>query len=88
VDAADGGDVSMDKPERIYGVSHSQLSIARHYGVITFNGAEYHYDAASDMLTRMDVWTAEQAATKALLNAAARPEREKWTNAQAGFDWI
>ena len=46
----------MKKPERIYNVSHTQLSIARYYGGIRLNGAEYHYDAESDMLIRMDIW--------------------------------
>ena len=80
--------MSTNAAERIYGVSHSQLSIARHYGGITFNGAEYRYDAASDTLTRMDVWTAENAETKARLNAAARAGREKLTKAQTVFDGL
>ena len=78
----------MNAPERFYNVSQSQLSIARHYGGITFNGAEYIYDAASDTLTRMDVWKARCASSKEAAVEAAQAERDKWTQAQAGFDEI
>lgn len=54
----------MNRPERIYNVSQTQLSIARHYGCIKFNGADYHYDVESDTLTRMDVWKARAASSK------------------------
>jgi outer membrane protein W len=75
----------MNRPERFYNVSQTQLSIARHYGGITFNGADYHYDAESDTLTRMDVWKARMASSKEDADRAARAEREKWTKAQDGF---
>ena len=78
----------MNAPERFYNVSQSQLSIARHYGGITFNGAHYHYDAASDTLTRADVWAAQEASSKQQRSAAAQAERDKWTQAQTGFDGI
>ena len=44
-------------PDRIYRVSLTQLSIARHYGSIRYNGALYWYDADADTdtLTRDDV---------------------------------
>lgn len=71
----------MNRPERIYNVSQTQLSVARHYGGCKFNGADYHYDAESDTLTRMDVWKARCASGK----EAAKAEREKWTDAQQSF---
>jgi hypothetical protein len=75
----------MNRPERFYNVSQTQLSIARHYGGIKYNGADYHYDAESDTLTRMDVWKARIASCKEEGDKAARAEREKWTKAQDGF---
>lgn len=67
----------MNRPERIYNVSQTQFSVARHYGGCKFNGADYHYDAASDTLTRMDVWKARCASSK--------DEGEKWADAQQSF---
>ena len=78
----------MNRPERIYNVSQTQLSVARHYGGCKFNGADYHYDAESDTLTRMDVWKARIASCKEEADRAARAEREKWTKAQDGFAWF
>jgi outer membrane protein W len=75
----------MKRPERFYNVSQTQLSIARHYGGIKYNGADYHYDAESDTLTRMDVWKARIASCKEDADREARAEREKWTKAQDGF---
>ncbi len=43
-------------PETIPNVSQTQLSIARHFGGIKVNGTEYHYDADSDTLIRLDIW--------------------------------
>jgi hypothetical protein len=43
-------------PEKYYHVSHTQMSIARHYGGIRVNGVMYHYNAGEDTLTRDDVW--------------------------------
>lgn len=67
----------MNQPERITNVSQTQLSIARHYGGCKFNGANYHYDAASDTLIRMDIWKTEQARDKAKAARLAKAEREK-----------
>ena len=75
----------MNRPERIYNVSQTQLSVARHYGGCKFNGADYHYDAESDTLTRMDVWKARIASSKEEADKWAKAEREKWTKAQDGF---
>jgi outer membrane protein W len=75
----------MNRPEHIYNVSQTQLSVSRYYGGIKFNGADYHYDAESDTLTRMDVWKARIASSKEEGDKAAKAEREKWTKAQHGF---
>lgn len=75
----------MNRPERIRHVSQTQLSIARHYGGIKFNGADYHYDAEKDTLIRMDIWAAETASSKQAAAKAAKAERKKWTAAQDGF---
>lgn len=42
-------------PWQIFGVSRSQLSIARHYGGCKYNGHGYAYDPIDDSLTRDDV---------------------------------
>lgn len=44
-----------DPPWQFFGVSMSQLSIARHYGGLKFNGSDYVYDQTDDSLTRSDV---------------------------------
>jgi len=46
-------------PERIYGVSQSQFSIARYYGGCKAFGETYHYDADTDSLVLVDVWNAQ-----------------------------
>lgn len=66
----------MNRPERIYNVSQTQLSVARHYGGCKFNGADYHYDAESDTLTRMDIWKARCASSKEYAAKAAKDERK------------
>lgn len=45
-----------DAPERIYGWLDSQLSIARHYGGITYNGHKYviDYNDPQEPLVRQD----------------------------------
>lgn len=53
-----------DTPERIHGVSDTQLSIARHFGGITYNGASYTYLAESDSLIRNDVLKRDERARK------------------------
>jgi hypothetical protein len=42
----------MDQPDIIYNVSHTHLSIARHYGGIKYNGVEYVYNPADDTLIK------------------------------------
>ena len=56
----------MTNPERIYGWLDSQLSIARFYGSITFNGVSYviDHDDPQEPLVRQDVLEAERKAKK------------------------
>ena len=42
-------------PFGIAGVSQTQLSIARYYGAINFNGFKYIYNPLTDELIRQDV---------------------------------
>ena len=53
-------------PERIYNWRDSQLSIARHYGGITFNGSSYliAYGEDGQPLVRADVIKRERKAAK------------------------
>jgi len=46
-----------NKPEAkaYFGVSHSQLSIAKHYGGAKLNGVEYKYYQEHDALVRADL---------------------------------
>lgn len=57
----------MTNPERIYGWQNSQLSIARHYGSIKFNGHTYFISFAEEgqPLVREDVAKREAKAAKA-----------------------
>lgn len=75
----------MNRPEKIHNVSMSQLSIARYYGGIMFNGAYYHCDATEDTLTRGDIWKASLAKTPKAAEKAAEAERKKWTDVQKSF---
>lgn len=47
-------------PERMYHISHTQLSVARHYGGCNFNGKYYVYEPDTDSLVREDVLKAER----------------------------
>ena len=48
--------VKLDQPPRFMcGISNTQLSVARHYGACTYNGAAYTYADDSDALVRNDV---------------------------------
>jgi hypothetical protein len=55
LDALQTSALSRDTPYLIQAVSYGQLSLARHYGGIKFNGAEYFYLPLSDELIRGDV---------------------------------
>lgn len=49
-------------PYGMTGVSNTQLSIARHFGGITYHGATYIYNPITDELIRADVlkWKRQQ----------------------------
>jgi hypothetical protein len=55
-----------DSPYGVTNVSHTQLSIARYYGTINFNGFKYIYYPDTDELIREDVmrWKAKQLKAK------------------------
>ena len=48
-----------EHPPKFYRISQTQMSIARHYGGIVFNGKQYIYNPIDDTLTREDVWKKE-----------------------------
>lgn len=64
-------------PFGITNVSMTQFSIARHFGVIKFNGASYTYIADTDELIRDDVlkWLTNQAKAQAKAIADLTAER-------------
>lgn len=72
-------------PERIYGVRHSQFSIARYYGGCKAYGETYHYDSDTDSLVRMDIWRQQIEKSDKIANDYAKKEREKWKAIQDGF---
>jgi hypothetical protein len=51
-----------NSPYGVTNVSHTQLSIARYYGTINFNGFKYIYNPMADELIREDVlkWKTKQ----------------------------
>lgn len=77
--------MERNRPERIYNVRKTQFSIARFYGCCKINGANYHYDADSDTLARMDIWKARCASSKEDAAKAAKAEREKWMKSHKSF---
>ena len=61
IEALQSSRLSRETPYLIEGVSRTQLSIARHYGGIKFQGAQYDYLPDTDELIRDDVrkWIAK-----------------------------
>ena len=55
LEALESSGLPKDTPFLIRGVSHTQFSIARHYGGATFNGWAYIYLPDTDELIRQDV---------------------------------
>ena len=68
--------IKPEPPERIYGWLDSQLSVARHYGGLKYQGVYYQIDYLSvgEPLVRVDVLARE---------AKARKERAAHLNAEA-----
>ena len=75
----------MKAPEEIHNISHSQLSVARHFGGCKYMGASYHYDASQDALIRMDVWQKRMREDSAAGKAARDAERAKWEALQCSL---
>ena len=69
-------------PERIFGVSNSQFSVARYYGGCKAFGHSYHYDANTDSLVRLDVWQDQIGKADKLAKEYAKKERDKWMASQ------
>lgn len=68
---------TKEPPERIYGWQDSQLSIARHYGGMKYQGHDYQIDYLStgEPLVRVDVLKREAKTRKkraALIDAEAK----------------
>lgn len=71
-----------DAPERIHGWLHTQLSVARHYGGCTYQGASYSiaYNEPGQPLVRHDVMVRE---VKAAAKATAKAAKQSATHVQA-----
>lgn len=65
-------------PERIQNWQHSQLSIARHYGGITYQGHSYQiaYDEPGQPLVRTDVLRRETRERQAQAKAAKQAAKQ------------
>lgn len=74
----------QDCPEEIHGWVDSQLSVARFYGGLTYNGHRYEIDERG-VLVRSDVLAARRKADRKAQKAHADAERAKWINAQKDF---
>ena len=74
-------DGSKQAPERVYHVSKTQLSTARHFGGCKINGAAYVYDAEKDELVRSDI-VKKDLQLKKQLDAQ---ERKKWVELADAF---
>lgn len=68
----------MNPVEIYHNISHTQMSIARHYGGLTVNGSTYEYDAEQDRLIRSDIAKRDEK-----LKAS---ERKKWIEQQKEFN--
>ena len=59
----------MEAPPKLYRISQTQLSIARHYGGCIFQGNNYVYNTKDDTLTREDIWKEEHKKKKEVKKA-------------------
>ena len=55
IDALQLSTLPRDTPYIVQGVSHTQFSVARHYGGMTYQGKFYSYIPTTDELIRDDV---------------------------------
>lgn len=70
-------------PDRIYGWLNTQMSVARHFGGLVYQGEDYIIDATDpeQPLVRQSVWAAELVAAKKALAILRKEEKAK----QASF---
>lgn len=78
------GAILMTAPERIYGWRDTQLSIARFYGGLRYNGHSYviAFDEENEPLVRLDVQTAKEKAKRAAAIEKKRQEKRDASDAQ------
>lgn len=69
----------MNAPEKIYNWLDSQLSIARHYGGMNYNGHDYTIDYSDPdaPLVRADIFKAEAKAKSEAKKAARKANKQK-----------
>jgi hypothetical protein len=74
----------MNAPERIYGWRNTQLSIARFYGGLTYQGKFYVIapDEEGEPLVRLDVHTAKEKAKRDAAIEKKRQEKRDASDAQ------
>jgi len=72
----------MTAPEKIYGWLNTQMSIARHYGGLTYNGASYviAYDEPDQPLVRIDTLKKAVKENKKTAALKRKAEKAKWEN--------
>lgn len=66
-----------DTPYIITGVTHSQFSVARHYGACKFQGHGYTYNPVTDELVRNDVLKLVEKIRKEAKKQARQENAEK-----------
>ena len=77
----------MNAPEKIYGWLDSQLSVARFYGGIKFQGHLYVIDMADPKqpLVRQDIVKAEKLAERKTKRQLKKDDEEKWRRLLTGL---
>lgn len=74
-------------PERIYGWLDSQLSIARHYGGMTYQGHSYTiaHNEEGQPLVRVDVLARESHQAKEAAKQRSKADKQAADDAQGGL---
>jgi hypothetical protein len=72
-----------EPPERICNWLDSQMSVARFYGGLAYQGHKYRIAEHEEgmPLVRVDVLDREAKADKAVAKAQAKAEKDRWTKA-------
>ena len=76
----------MNAPDRICPVMGTIFSVAMHFGGAIIAGKNYHYDADTDSLIRMDVWEKMMKEDKDARKKWEDSEREKWAKVNKEFE--